>query len=431
MLDIGNKFHAVKRNARYAPVQKSRVFAYFIVIMFFSPYAAIQRRGLVIVFLYLTVQYALPAQSIPFLQKAAPFNMTTPRDKALGGAHAASSDGIYALFNNAAAISSVQESSFVGFGVFIDDFNHINEVAPILDAFPIPEDMIIERASAGIAFAPPTFGFSGPFMLGVAGKNYAAGFFNGNYTTSVLSYESGASNQDKVTCRINSTSDFIFSAGRSWNPVAAPGYRLDLGIAGKIVFRTTTKRVEQEVSVASVNNRYLPDIGDTRARNLAAVAFNLGLLFRAGDRFAFGITLNDVPNAALAFSNEERADGAEDSPFFINVPEVGAGFSVTIINRQSLRWTLMADFHNALSFLALTGGAPRNILLCIGAGMEWTLFKTVMIRAGFADFSPAGGIGIDAGIARFDLAVYGTEYGTEIQTYTPIGIAFSLRMTLR
>ncbi|MDR2467640.1 MAG: hypothetical protein LBD22_01615 [Spirochaetaceae bacterium] len=354
-------------------------------------------------------------------QYAPPFQVVSVRESGYGGPHAAFANGLFSLFSNVAALSSVQESTVFGVGVDLAPLE-LSHLINVLTGSDLDAGKLAEYTAANLSRAPPPFSFQGPLFWGYTGKSIGIGAFNRSHIGSTIEYDDS---NGTAVYRARLYNDIVAGGGLAANAVDTALHKLDFGIGAYFFFRNAATMLKQTQSVTVKTARNVLDAGYTFGYNSLGMGLSCGMLYRYSERFALGISANNVPAASVFITADE-----DDKPAgFLFVPEVNAGMAFRIIYTNFLVWSVMLDLRDMLAQTALFTGHKVDALLSLTLGMEFVFRNTVALRLGFADMLPSFGLGFDAGGLKFNGAFYGAEYGAVGGVYSTWNIALGVQLT--
>ncbi|MDR1470559.1 MAG: hypothetical protein LBT00_14860 [Spirochaetaceae bacterium] len=264
-----------------------------------------------------------------------------------GGVHNAEEDGVFTLLSNPALLNSVTSSMFLALSGGVGD---------------VYRDGMFEFGSP-----PVYYTVTGPLALGVISKGVGYGIFNH------VSLQYGRLDTDVVGV-----------AGIDWVLIDTTGFKLDFGLAPKVLFRF------RQTNTGTVS--------------LFAPSITPGILFSFGERFRAGIRYGDALSVALL------ANGAED----IRISRsLDAGIAVEIVSNGTLGLTLFADYRD---LLRSSDDGSVDPLRQLGVGLRVAFWNNFWLSAGMSARAPTGGFGVNLGAVKLDtaLSAYGAEVGIRI-----------------
>lgn len=344
-------------------------------------------------------------------------------ERGYGGPHAAYNKGVFSLFSNMAALAAAQESSMLGVGIgFNIAPNGVMDMVRMVKDKSADESELADKTGKTFARAPSSFSAGGPLMLSYVGKSFGFGLFNRLWTSESIKYEQFDQTRDTMRYRGYLNSDLIVSMGYALSALDVDGHRVDIGLGGKLFYRFSKSLFEQEMKVASQPNRDELLLDEAPGRQFFGLGVELGVLYRLGERFSFGIALNEAP--AAAFCVEQGDAGV---PYFLFIPRLNAGMAVKLFYNGSLVWTLMADFTDILGVTVPWGAPKRDLALNLAAGTEIVIHDRYFLRLGLRDLLPSVGAGLALRACRLNIAFYGREYGVSAGQYSKYAFDFSIQ----
>lgn len=362
------------------------------------------RRHIIGFFLFAFISVPLPAAPI----KLAPVIPVNPRLAAMGGPHAAGVGGFDALFENPAGFvdeRTVLSVSTLGLAVsgpvfdianlFLGGGDLLSGLVGLLD----PAGRLLVGADLG-----------GPLAFGYVGKGLGFGVFNRTVTK-----------VDAVSA-LNATAtlaeEILVVGGYAHRFELGDGHLLDLGIMPKAFMRA------QFTSVGTVETAFAPLmnpatlLGATPFAIVSGIGFDLGLRWDGPFGLSAGIVARDLYSPAMLSSYASFADYQADPGVAADYAVVPADLSIGLryglpfafLRDLGIETALLVDYRDLLDLFT---PLPRNPILNLSAGAEFSLLEILYLRGGFRDGLPSAGFGVDLSWFTMNLAMYGTEAGLE------------------
>jgi hypothetical protein len=265
-----------------------------------------------------------------------------------GGIHNAEEDGVFTLLSNPALLNSVTAS--MSFSLSGGAKNIYRE---------------------GVKFAPPPayYTLSGPIALGVVSKGVGFGIFN------YFDIHYG---------RIDA--DVIGAVGLDWMLINATSFKLDFGLAAKMLFRYRL-----------LNRNFA---------SLFAPSVTPGILLSFGQRFQAGISYADALSVMLLASGTGAGN--------IHVSRsLDAGIAARLVSTGTFGLTIFTDYRDLIGDSAESSADPLQHL---GAGIRAEFWNNYWFSAGMSGLVPTAGFGLNLGLVKLDFALsdYGAEAGIRI-----------------
>jgi hypothetical protein len=277
------------------------------------------------------------------------FQFTPVSTAGSGGIHNAEEDGVFTLLSNPALLNSVTSSMFFSVSGGIKD--------------------VYREGTLKFASPPAYYTLSGPLTLGVVSKGVGFGIFN------YLDMHYGRFNVD-----------LIGAAGIDWTLIDATFFKLDFGLAAKMLFRY--RLIERNPIL------------------LFAPSATPGILLSFGQRFQAGISYGDALSAMLLASGTGVGN--------IHVSRsLDAGIAARLVSNGTLGITIFTDYRDLIDDSAESSADPLDHL---GAGIRAEFWKNFWLSAGISGLAPTAGFGLNLGLVKLDFALsdYGVEAGIRI-----------------
>jgi hypothetical protein len=343
----------------------------------------------------------------------APIRIPSARDAALGGRHAALTDGVGTLFNNPAGFRTA-EPGFAITSIGAELSGPIFDMTSLLLSGSSPDlasadvQDLMRNLYAGLNLA-------GPVSFAYVGNGLGFGFFN----NSGLSFSTRGT-LPTVTTEVKE--EFIFAGGytfriplpEDWNSSLDVGALLNASVVG----RSSVKK--DLLSLYSAFSDPTGLIFDEPFELTLGIGVDLGLLYSFKKNLAVGIVGRNLyaPNLIRGYATfQDFLDsGSPASSRALTPIDLSAGLlyrpSFRFLERYVSDLKLMLDYEDILDFLTHPA-TSTNPLLHVGLGCELVLLDILSLRGGFYQTLLSAGLGLDLSVITFNLSVYGRELSPE------------------
>lgn len=324
----------------------------------------------------------------------------------MGGAYTALERGFDTLFTNPAALAYVKnEWSVARLAASLS--------GPLLE---LPSSFSSDDISSSLFdLANKNDGLyaganlSGPIAFGKVDKNFGFGVFNQTVSCTDVSSDGFA---------LELAGEELLLLGGYGLPIYEKGpHSLAIGIQLKGFFQI----FDYEIGTVLSFFNDLTDFAYDSYPVIFSTGFGLdaGLLYKFGENLNIGLTCRNIYTPVFSTDYENL------SAYFDNTPnttteydslnrDISAGVVYSIpLPSQWLTISdvrVMADYRDILSFYYYP---HKNPVLNLAAGTEIVLFDVLSIRAGLNEVCPAFGLGIDFSVCKLDLALSGSELGSQ------------------
>ncbi|MDX9957135.1 MAG: hypothetical protein AB7T74_17410 [Clostridia bacterium] len=354
---------------------------------------------------------ALPV--LLYSQGLKPVFPPNPRMAALGGPHAASSQGVDAIFENPAGFAA--DGRIINVGSLVPQVT-----GPVFDI----ANLLMGNSSDFLDNVPSILDDSGRLfiqldMAGPLSFSYVgSGLGFGLYNRTVATINAASILNASLTVQ----EDLLLAGGYAHRLLLGDGrHILDLGIMPKGFMRshvTVDGSIEELTDVVESPGSLMDSSTFTV---VSSIGFDAGARWSPSDSFALGLVIRDVYSPAIIteYSNLEafRQDpsAAKESTEYSTVPadlSIGVAYYAPFaaFRRLGIDMSVYLDYRNILN---LFEPVPRNPILNVGLGTEVILLDILSFRAGVNDALPAAGFGLDLSFFTLSLAMYGSELGLD------------------
>ncbi len=337
-----------------------------------------------------------------------PFSIASPRMAALGGAHAASVNGVDAIFENPAGFASDKSEISVSSIV-------LSPSGPIFDIV----GLLLEGGDA-ISGLPNLFdeqgrlyvnaGIMGPLAFAYAGKGLGFGIYN---KSSVLLNASSI-----FSVKYSVSEEILLTGGYAYRLPLPKKQILDLGLMAKGFIRANMGKTASLSELIDLMSDPAAILGSPMSMT-TSLGFDAGLIWDYDNLISLGLVMRDTYSPAMISSYDNFTEfmdnpGSGTQKWSIVRPDLALGLAykprfefLSLIGAQAL---LLLDYVDIIDLFSVL---PRNPVLNVRLGLELQLLDILSLRAGINDALPAAGFGIDLQAFTFSLAMYGKELGKE------------------
>jgi hypothetical protein len=338
---------------------------------------------------------------------------------ALGGPHAASTDGVEALLNNPAGFVSEKPSLSLGEATF-----SLYDSAPLLAG-----EVISNEFSTSTEIRRSTFSLLGPLSFSYVGNGIGFGVFNNSTIRSgtIGPYPMGFQSIEE---------ELVIIAGYAIAiPLPAESHSsLSLGISVPIYMTGLSPQVRDLRGIFVAGVPPLDIVLPQPFTLLQGMGIEAGILYSYDDMFSFGMVARNlaITTRHMYASLNSFLSGGSANVRDVPMPlDLSAGIRATFPLKTALNIvddiTVLLDYGNILDFLVYPPGAT-NPLLHIGAGLEIRMFQIMRLQAGLYQCLPCAGIQLDLTLFTLSLAFFGREataqpYGYPVNAFL-IGLEF-------
>lgn len=334
----------------------------------------------------------------------------SPRMAALGGPHAASVQGVDAIFENPAG--------FAVDGRIINVASMVPQVAgPVFDIANIlmSGDFITDFPDlVGPAGLYVQLDLAGPLSFSYVGSGLGFGLYNRTVATinaaSIL--DASLTIQEDLLLAGGYAHRFRLGGGR---------HIVDLGIMPKGFMRTYVSVEGSIDALLDVVDAPVSLMDGSILTMVSGIGFDTGVRWSPSDSFALGLVLRDAYSPAIItqYSDLESfrqnpSDAKESTDYDFVSPDLSIGIAYhapfAAFRRLGIDLSVYLDYRHILNLLAVV---PRNPILNVGLGTELILLDILSFRAGINDALLAAGFGLDLSFFTLSLAMYGRELGLD------------------
>jgi hypothetical protein len=353
------------------------------------------------------------------------FDFFTPafltRTAAMGGLHSAMADDLSTLFNNPAGLYSA-EPRFSVAGINFSMYGDVRDIVAEL-ATGVSSGTTVARRYG-------VLNLRGPISLSYVGNGMGFGVYNASnvrlwaYTLPVPL--TGAIFEETLLA----IGGFAFQIPlpAKWNS------SLDVGLA-IVPFMTWRGQSTVRDNILVALGSYLDPfsaIANEPFQIVKGAGVEFGLLYSYDDLLAVGITGRDLTfvEGSDYTSYSTFLSGEVPTTWTSVLPlDITLGFEIhPSLKRLGIYGTdirFLLDYHDIFDFLIYPDGATAP-LLHIGIGMELSLLQVMHLRAGFYQWLPSVGLGLDLTIFTLNMAFFGREMTADLGGYPTYCFMFEL-----
>ena len=363
----------------------------------------IVKRGLLsVVFLALAFNTYVTINAL----EVKPFLITSARENAMGGTHAALADDFSALFSNPAGFVSaknelsVAELTIEAYGPL---FDLIDSTSTYLKSGKLDLSGLVGKRGLQTGLD-----LVGPLSFGWVGRGLGFGVFNRSNI--------GASAQG-MTIGADASEDMLLVGGYAFRFSPGNSHDIDIGFQAKGFLRGS---LALESSILTVTDMFSGDIASTRPfTSTAGVGLDLGIRYEFAKTLAAALVCRDVYSPALVTNYSSinaflKGGSTATSAYGTIDPQLDFGVEYKprfpVLERYITGLVFALDYRDLLDLFSLI---PRHPILNVGFGVELVLLDVLSFRAGISDALPCAGFGLDLKFMRFDFTMRGIEYGLD------------------
>lgn len=334
--------------------------------------------------------------------------MVAPRMAALGGAHAASVNGVDAIFENPAGFAR-NESELSFSALLLRPSGPIFDIAGIIagggDALNSISNLFDNNGRLYVSSD-----ILGPVAFAYAGKGLGFGIYN--KTSIVLNASSITSIKYAVT------EEVILTGGYAYRLELPAKQLLDMGIMPKGLIRGSMGKSASLTDVMDLVSDPASILNSPFSMT-TSLGFDVGLLWSYDNFFSLGLVMRDAYSPALINTYENYSEflnnpSSADKNWAIVKPDLAFGLcyepKFDFLNAIGAKVKFLLDYADITDLFSTLA---RNPILNIKFGTELVLLDILSLRAGISDALPTAGFGIDLEAFTFSLAMYGKELGKE------------------
>jgi hypothetical protein len=364
--------------------------------------------------------------------------LNSTRSSGLGGPHVAYTNDIYALFVNPAALQWANQGSFFELSAVLtgplDNLmkdRNLTKLITAVKSLGKDSDALGDSLKSLLAIMPEGklpvgFELRGPISVGYTANGLGVGLF------SQVSAEARIIGGDFST---NFYGDMMLDFGMAFNFLRLKDHEISAGFVVEPFMRVMSTGLQLS-ALEAVTSSTGSLFGGYGLPLIMGGGADLGILYRWKKDLALGIAVNDAYTAGFKVSDVK---GTSPSNVLYQVKpalNVGIAYTFRLANvwesaptaLQSFYVAGMVDWHSLQNVFTWNDFTHRNPILDIGAGMEIGLFNFLKLRLGMNEMLPSVGLGLEPGFFKFNLAVYGKEFGNEPGQMSTMAADFSISL---
>jgi hypothetical protein len=329
------------------------------------------------------------------------FLLPNARAAGMGGFHAALTDDFSSAFNNPAGFAAISKKKSVT--EFSYELNNIDMMYNIFYGELSDEEMFkyLQGRVEG------NFVMGGPLSFGCIDNGFGWRCFNVSRLNIIW--------DRNVVFLLNprASEEFLFSAGYGARLADSGDSTLDAGAAVKAFYRLLY--APNGIYLQEIKH-ILAEIGEKNFISQFGCGIDAGLRWTKNDMISFALVCRDLFSPAYIthyrtinkYIKQEMYDASVETI----KPCLSAGFSWRLKSPIMHHWNtdliINADYHGVLELFEKSDISPA---LLFAAGLELRFLEVVSVRAGWSDWLPCGGFGINFTAFQLDFSLSGKEYG--------------------
>lgn len=343
-------------------------------------------------------------------QSLIPVFPPSPRMAALGGPHAASAQGVDAIFENPAGFAV--DGRVINISSLVSQVTGpVFDIANMLVSGDVIGDFPSLVDSTGLYVQMDA---GGPLSFSYVGSGLGFGLYN----RTVFTINAASVLDASLTVQ----EDLLLAGGYAHRFRLGEGrHIIDAGIMPKGFMRTFITRdgtIEDLLDLVDSPNLLMNGSAFTM---ISGIGFDAGLRWSPGDSFALGLVLRDAYSPAIITEYTNLGDFREDASaakvstdYSFVSPDLSLGVvyhaPFAAFQKLGIDLSVYLDYRDILDLLSTI---PRNPILNTGLGAELILLDILSFRAGINDALLAAGFGLDLSYFTLSLAMYGSELGLD------------------
>lgn len=358
---------------------------------------------------YLLV-FALLLPLCGWSQSLKPVFPPSPRISALGGPHAASVQGVDALFENPAGFAV--DGRIINIASLVPQVTGpVFDIANIVMNGDFTADFPDLVGPTGVYVQ---LDLAGPLSFSYVGSGLGFGLYNRTIATINAASILAAS--------LTIQEDLLLAGGYAHRIRFGEGrHILDLGIMPKGFMRTYVSVEGPIDALMDVVEAPASLMDDSTLTMVSGIGFDVGARWSPSDSFALGLVLRDAYSPAIITEysdlesfRQDPSAAKESTEYDFVAPDLSIGLAYyapfAVFRRLGIDLSVYLDYRDILNLMA---AVPRNPILNVGLGAELILLDILSLRAGINDALLAAGFGLDLSFFTLSLAMYGRELGLD------------------
>jgi hypothetical protein len=349
-----------------------------------------------------------------------PFN--SPRSNGMGGNHATLADDFETIFVNPAGLTTAEDE--VSVAVFDMTFHDIDTTLRLIGSGFVDPSIYISRIKDHYESG---LNSNGPFMIGSIRGNTGWAFLNRQYL------KIWWDRYDIFVVNANIIEEFAFYFGRSF-PIT--NFEGTVTFTPGFTIKPNCRFVFAPREIPAFDFRHITrNLQNYPFENQLGVGVNAGFLVSCFELLYFSVVATDLLSPVYVnryASLEGYFDGTAKTIASVGFIKPSFDVSVCFRTKNVFPGEIIRDIVFALDYhfsSEILGKIDRNLLLDIGAGIEFQFLRAFWLRVGWQQMLPAAGFGVDFGVLKLDVAIFGETFGNQLTDYQ--GASLSLGLSFR
>jgi hypothetical protein len=351
--------------------------------------------------------------SASFAETMEPLAMPSTRSLGMGGTHVASTDDVYSLFVNPAALGKTNQGSrFELSPGFVGPLFSLIDLAG--SAGSDLTDALGDLAAETKGKIPLGIELRGPVSFGYGANGLGFGLWDRVHVeASVIGADIDAS----------VLADLILNFGMSFTILSLENHEVNAGFVAKPFLRA--KAGMGVTALDAIGGGGLDTIAEQfNVPLIAGAGFDLGFMYRFREGLTAGLTIDDVYTAGGRIATVYGNDDGVSSYRIPTTLNMGVAYALQLF--PWLGFAFMLDYRDVTNLFNAGDYTSKNPVLNLAFGTEASIARFLKLRVGLNEMLPAAGIGLEAKSFQFNVAVYGKELSNEPGGFSTYGVDVSI-----